>query len=113
MVMRYERVQPISREEAEEIFRADNKEESALALLRLTYHDDDWRWVQDLCLNFLNEGDINIQALAITCLGHLARIHGVIEFDKVIPQLEALLDHAELGGRASDALDDIRMFAGK
>jgi hypothetical protein len=109
--MRYERVPPISRAEAEEIFRGYNGEERALALLRLTYHHHDWRWVQDLCLNFLNEGDINIQALAITCLGHLARIHRVIEFEKVVPRLEALLDHPELGGRASDALDDIRRFA--
>jgi hypothetical protein len=46
----------------------------------------------------------------VTALGHLARIHGEADLEKVLPLLEELTRDPVIGGRAEDALGDIRMF---
>ena len=52
----------------------------------------------------------DISGLAAICLGHLARIHGQFEKDKVIPILRSRLNDTAIAGRIEDALDDIKMF---
>ena len=79
-------------------------------LVGAALHDPDWQTVQDLCLELL-DGDPTIAATAVTCLGHLARLHGEIDKDRVLPALAALADHPVIGKRAPDAIDDIDMFA--
>jgi hypothetical protein len=74
-------------------------------------HDPEWQSVQDLCLELLDGDDPTIAATAVTCLGHLARLHGEIDKDRVIPALAALAAHPVIGKRVPDALDDIEMFA--
>lgn len=71
---------------------------------------DDWRAVQDLCLNLLDGADAELAATAATCLGHLARIHGVLDVDRVRPALTARLNDPLVGGHAEDALDDLDHF---
>jgi len=50
--MYYKDVLPIKREEAETAFSSGNLQEICDALVRITYHDPDWRWVQAQCLYF-------------------------------------------------------------
>lgn len=84
---------------------------STRALLRLTYEDPDPQWLERTLLDCLSvEMDPQVRALAVTCLGHLARIHHVIS-DDAIQQLEGLLEDRVLGGQAEDALGDISYFA--
>lgn len=78
-------------------------------LVGAALHDPDWRAVQELCLELLN-GDPTVAATAVTCLGHLARLHGEIDKERVIPALRAVADHPVIGKRVPDALDDIDMF---
>ena len=106
--MHYEKINPLSRQEAETIFKQGDAEAIIDALLSVTFHEKDWQWVQSSCLKFLEYPDKNVRAVAATCLGHLARIHGTIDV-AVVPALEAHLSDPEVGGRASDALDDIAM----
>jgi hypothetical protein len=61
-------------------------------------------------LEFLKTGDIQIKAVAILCLGHIARIHRTIDWPLVKPLLISLLDDDKLSGSASDTLDDIAIF---
>ena len=77
----------------------------------MTYHDSDWRWIQNICLNFVKSKDTQIRRLAVICLGHLARIHGTLDVEQVIPVLENLLHDSNVAGNVKDALDDIQMFA--
>jgi HEAT repeat len=108
--MRYEKINPLSRQEAETIFKQRDAEAMSDALLSVTFHGEDWHWVQSSCLMFLEDPDTKVRAVAATCLGHLARIHGIIDVATVVPALEPHLSDPEVGGRASDALDDIAMF---
>lgn len=108
--MKYFEVIPISREEAKSAILSDNPDIICNALLRLTYHDPDWQWVQNLCLQLVQYEDTNIRGLAVTCLGHLACIHGVLNTEKVVPILEDLRHDPDVGGKVEDALDDIQMF---
>ena len=108
--MKYTEVLPISREEADNALNSRNPEIVCDGLLRLTYHDSDWQWVQNLCLHFIKSENIQIRSLAVTCLGHLARIHHTLDIEQVIPILKNLLHDKEIAGRVEDALDDIEMF---
>ena len=51
-----------------------------------------------------------VTGLAVTSLGHIARIHRQLDLDKVLPVLEKLRSDPEIGGRVEDALDDIRKY---
>lgn len=106
----YHKVLPISREEAEKAFSQSDPLSICDALLSLVYHDPDAYWLQDKCMEFLNYPDKMVQGQAITCLGHLARIHQKLDLQKVNPALNALRDDPEIGGRVEDTLDDIQMF---
>ncbi|MEV8438341.1 hypothetical protein AB0425_13265 [Actinosynnema sp. NPDC051121] len=82
------------------------------SLLELTYNDPDGEWVEQVVLKHLDTRyDDQLRALAATCLGHVARIHGRITRRTVVPTLRALLSDPGLAGRAQDALDDIDQFA--
>lgn len=84
---------------------------STRALLRLTYDDPDRMRVEAVLLDCVSlEADPQIRALAVTCMGHLARIHRAVSAE-IVRCLEELLDDPELEGRAEDALDDIAAFS--
>ena len=85
---------------------------STRALLAMTFDDPDRERVEAVLLNCLSpEADPQIRALAVTCMGHVGRIHRAVSAD-VVRRLEELLDDPVLGGVAEDALGDIADFAG-
>lgn len=110
--MHYQKIEPIPQQEAELAFKQGNDEAICDALLSVALYDADWKWVESYCLKFLEYPDKNVRAVAATSLGHLARIHGTIDSDTVIPALQAHFTDPdpEVSGRAPDALDDINMF---
>lgn len=105
-----EEINPMSRRYAEAIFQQDNAEKIEEALLRVTFHDEDWRWVQTYCLQFLAHPNKDVRAIAAVCLGHLACIHGTLDTAIVVSALKAQLTNTDVARKASDALDDIAMF---
>ncbi|MGC4811181.1 hypothetical protein ACLQ29_11700 [Micromonospora sp. DT228] len=81
------------------------------ALLALAYYDPDRSWVEALLRAAIEPGnEWQIRRLAVTCLGHVARIHGAIDI-KSVAVLEQLLTDLRLSGTAEDALGDIESFA--
>ncbi|CAA0149339.1 hypothetical protein [Tenacibaculum maritimum] len=97
-------------EDFEKIILEENKDKILDSLLYVTEYDDDWEWVENKCLELINSKDNDIKGLAITCLGHLARIHGKINYKKVSKILESNLSDLTIKGRIEDAFDDIKMF---
>lgn len=80
-------------------------------LLKITFNCDDWKCIQDICIEIINSNkEENICALAVTCLGHLARIHRVIEKDKVLSIFNDNKENPNLSGVIENAIDDIEMF---
>lgn len=95
------------------IFNNYNKDTEGVCnlLLQVTFQSDDFKWVQDLCLKLIDLYDLNISGLAITCLGHLARIHGNIEKKVVLKKLNDNLENKIISDRIQDAIDDINTYA--
>jgi hypothetical protein len=100
-----------SKSEIEEKLRLNDMGEVANALLYATFNINDFDWVQDLILRMLDHPDEDVCGLAITCLGHTARIYSKIDKEKVVPKLELKVKNERFAGRVQDALDDIEMFA--
>jgi hypothetical protein len=108
--MRYQNVPPISRNEARAAFRSGSEAAIRAALLSITYHDEDWRWIQEQLLRFARHRNSSIRSLAGLCFGHVARIHRALDLDAVLPVLSELARDPETRGHAEDALADIAIF---
>jgi len=108
--MYYEEINPVSRQVAEHIFEHGSAGKIEEVLLRVTFHDEDWQWVQFYCLKFLEHPDKGVRAIAAICLGHLACIHGTIDTTLVVPALKAHRTDPDVAGNVDNALDDIAMF---
>jgi len=82
------------------------------ALISLAFNDDDLEFVENLCIEFSHNDNNNIRSIAILCFGHLARIHGHLNTDKVLPIVKgALIDKSEIvRGQAENAKDDIYQY---
>jgi hypothetical protein len=102
----------ITKNKAEKIFSQDNLNAIKNALVSIAFYEKDWRWCQNICLNFLDHPDNEVKNVAITCLGHIARIHNKLDRDLVVSKLEQLLKNDALSSRIEDALSDIEIFLG-
>ena len=111
--MKYEEILPVAKEQAEKVFGRNISDEIVQALLGVTWHVADWEWVQDRCLRFLDSPWPAVRDTAITCLGHLARIHKKLNTPKVLDALTKKLADPACSGRAEDAMEDIEMFIPK
>lgn len=81
------------------------------SLLSLTYHEMDRVWLENTLLDLVDNGsDPQIRALAVVCLGHVARMHRAITKETVLPKLHELERDPYLRSRAVNALDDIEIF---
>ncbi|MCX4096654.1 hypothetical protein [Nocardia sp. alder85J] len=107
----YQKLDPISRGDATAMLESTDPHAVTQAILRLALHDPDGAWVTDRALTLLHSPNADIRSVAATALGHIARIHGAIDSERVIPALQRLTDNTDTVGRAEDALDDIAMFA--
>lgn len=74
------------------------------------YGDGDWKETQELCLELLDHDDHQVQALAATCLGHLARVYRQLDEDRVLAALRRVRSRPHVRGNADNALDDIDTF---
>jgi len=110
--LRYVEPEPIDREVAEVVLQGSDSAKICHTLVSVALHDPDWRWVQEHCLRLLAAADPELRRIAATCLGHLARIHGELDLDRVEPRLHELRNDPEVGGYAENALDDIQQFMG-
>ena len=108
--MEYHEIFPIDRCDLERMFESGNEHAIVEALLSAAYYDPDWRWVQGLCLRFLDHSDRNVRWNAATCLGHLARIHRDLDLELVLPKLQELKGDPLVASSVEDALDDIHFF---
>ena len=105
-----DRDEPTVRQLAEKDLNSGDPEVISQALVGAAFHSPEWQWVQDTCLGYLEHQSLQVRRVAAICLGHVARIHGLLDEPLVNPRLKELLSDPELGPYAEDALEDIRMF---
>lgn len=108
--MKYLNVDNIDRNTAVRMLASNNAAFIADALLRSTFYDKDWHWVQQQCLSLLDHPSTELKGLAITCLGHLARIHRKLDLELIMEKLEPLRSYKDLSGRIDDLIDDVEIF---
>ena len=96
----------------EALLCSDNTKKVAETLLYIAHNINDVEWAESQCMKMAESSDDDIIGLALTCLGHIARINGRISRNIVTPFLkEKMKDSNEvISSRAEDALDDINMF---
>lgn len=114
--MQYHEINPMTRVDAQRDLASQDEVKIIDALLSISFHDPDRLWVEEQCLLFLTNTNAShdIHRIAITCLGHLARIHGQLSLEKIKGPLEEALNRdSSLFGFVDDTLGDIRMFVNK
>ncbi len=108
--MEYSEVGVLSDKEFERALSGGDPGKICEALLSMAYFDPDWRHAQDICLAYLENPNPDIRGVAATCLGHIVRVHGRLDKERVLGVLNSKLDDSSIRGQVSDALDDINMF---
>jgi len=108
---RFDDAPPLSKNDAEGALASASPAVVCRALVSIAFHEPDWRWAQDRCLDELSNTNSDIRGLAATCLGHVARVHGALEKTRVLAALTPLLADPVVAGRVEDALNDIEAFA--
>jgi hypothetical protein len=112
--MKYEQIEPIDRNQAEKLLDSNHRDSICRTLVSVATFESDRRWAQSQCLRFARHDDPFVRGAAAICLGHLARIHGVIDEDEVVPIVRELLRDKDPGtrGKAQDTLSDFSTFLG-
>ena len=101
-----------TRDEAIAAFDSEDAVVVARALVGVSFYDADWRWVQSQCVRLSTHPSPNVRGLVVTCFGHIARIHRVIDRQVVDPVLDRLAADPDpsVSGRVNDARDDFEMY---
>ena len=100
--------------DAEMRLATDDPNTISTTLVGLALNDPDWSRVEQCCLSFSTHPHPQVRDVAAICFGHLARIHGRLHLELVLPVLHTLRNDPapDVSGVAEDALDDIEMFIG-
>lgn len=110
MQVRYEELPEASRQELADALERGDDQATRLALLCVVQSDPDWRWCQSTCLELLLHDAWEVRAAAATSLGHVARLHGQLDLEIVLPALREALKDEKIAGYARDAMDDLEVF---
>jgi len=101
-------VPELPREEIERDLASGDPERIGEALYSATYHDPDWRWVQEQCLRFLKHGNVCVRWAAATCLGDLAMFHKTLDLPRVLPELFEACKDEEIRRAAEESISFIK-----
>lgn len=110
--MKYKQPKPVSRDEASAILSGKSNEAKCRALVGLAFYDPDPAWLEELFLTHAQNENLDVAGVAITCLGHVARIHRSLNVTAVMPVLDELRRREPLVGRIEDAIEDFRLYLG-
>ncbi|RWX03663.1 hypothetical protein [Flavobacterium cerinum] len=98
-----------SKEEVIGLLNTGSSENIITALIGAVNGIDDWFWLEGLCLNYLHHTDFWVSKTAINSLGDIARIHKVLNVEKVLSELK-LIKENKLSGLIRETVLDIELF---
>jgi hypothetical protein len=108
---KYERVDPIKREQAIRALANPDPQVVANALYAAARSDEDTKWLEEECLKRLTSPELRIRWAAATCLGDLAFFHRPLDVKRVIAALEAATEDPTISDPAGFSLSMIRQFS--
>ena len=106
----YEPVQPATRNELISQLESGDPDAVANALYSASKYEQDWKWVQDQCLRFLDSPEVSVRWAAVTCLGDLAFLRRPLDIQAVLPALEKATKDPKIADPASFSLSMVRQF---
>jgi hypothetical protein len=109
--LRYERVDPLSRDELDARLASEEPEVVADALYRAARWQEDSLWVQRLCVDGLRSPHIAVRWAAATSLGDLACWRRPLDIAVVIAALERAVDDPAISDPATFSLSMVRQFS--
>ena len=103
---------PYARAAAERALGSSDPATVCDALVGVTYHEADWRWVQGWLARLVGHPSPEVRGLVATCFGHLARIHGTLDRVQAEMALARLATDPDptVARRVGDARDDFEVF---
>jgi len=110
--MKYESIKKYSKAKIEKALANNNPDELLYIVLSVALYSDDFEYAENFCIQLSNHEHFNVRGNAIQALGHIARIHGKLNENKIKPIIErALKDKNKVvRGNAIDAKDDTKQF---
>jgi hypothetical protein len=108
---KYERVNPITREQAIDALGNPDPQVVAKALYAVARSNEDTNWLEEECLKRLTSPELEIRWAAATCLGDLALFHRPLNAKRVIAALEAATEDRTIFDPASFSLSIVRQFS--
>ncbi|MFV0480921.1 MAG: hypothetical protein ACK5LP_02950 [Campylobacteraceae bacterium] len=97
-------------DEALNVFNSSNKDAILKKLLYMTFHFQNYKWLYERCFELAKHKDIEVQKLAIVCIGHIARIHQKVDKQKVLAFFETIKYDENLKAEIENTLEDISIF---
>lgn len=80
------------------------------ATIALALTEPDRQWMERQLVELMRDADGSVRSIAALAVGHLARVHGQIDLEGVMPVWWDLLEDSETAGNAANALDDFSTF---
>jgi len=105
--VRYERVDPQSKEELVAALASGDPEQIRSALYSAAWYEGDWRWTQENCLAFLEHPDPLVRWAAALSLGYIAQFQKHLDLDRVLPALHEARKDPTISSTVGDSLDMI------
>ena len=97
--------------EIEKALSSNNKDIVINGIMAMVFNLDDVNWISNHLIELSKHNNLEISSLALTCFGHLARLHGNVgNLECVSNLLKNMSKNVSLGGAAEDAMDDIETF---
>ena len=107
----YEPIEELPITDVKAALASDDPLQIIRGLLSASNYADDWQWAQQISLDFLRNENDDVKSVCLTCLSDIARIHGILDREKVMPSLQALAEtDSPLAKEASEAIDEIEWY---
>ena len=108
----YEAVEPLDWSKTYKSLLSDDIEAMVRAVLTISWQDD-WQYAQDVCFKFARHNDPDVSRISVIGLGHIARIHGMIDLESVLELAAEINVRGRHVGELDDMLSDIMVYVAR